>query len=323
MFKNRLINGAMNIFQRATGATVTAASAYTTADRWCGALGTTNLTLTQSATVPANTGFQNSLQVATSTTTTGVPLIEQRIEYVNVTDLFSGVTVSVSFWASQTAGTLMPLTVGLYYATAVNNFGTQTLAVVATQNTPTLTATLVNYTLTFVLTTSLGATQGLCLRFTTGSASAAGSTFLITGIQLEKGPSASPFEYRMYPAELALAQRYYYQMTNSSAYSAFGNMGVGVSTTNTWFSFSFPVSMHPTSVYSLSNSAVGTFQFIGAAGTGITVTTISGQTDSMAPNGAFIQIGAGAATITAGQGYVMRANNQAAGAAYIGFSAEL
>jgi hypothetical protein len=43
----------------------------------------------------------------------------------------------------------------------------------------------------------------------------------------------------------------------------------------------------------------------------------------MAPNGAFIQIGAGAATITAGQGYVMRANNQAAGAAYIGFSAEL
>lgn len=221
MFRNRLYNGGMSLWQRATAGTSTAASAYSTADRWCGALGTSGLTLAQSSTVPSGYPFSYSLQVATTTATASTPLIEQRIENVNIPDFVSGTNVTVSFWASQTAGTLMPLSVALYYATAVNSFGTQTLAVAAAQTTPTLTASLTYYVLTFTLNTSLGATNGLALRFTTGATASTG-TFLITGVQLEKGSVATPFEVRPYATELALCQRYYQQWGPTTGSQRFG-----------------------------------------------------------------------------------------------------
>ena len=324
-FKNRLINGSMNIWQRGTSGTATAASAYTTADRWCGALGTTNLTLTQSSTVPTGTGFQNSLQVATTTSTASTPLIEQRIEYVNVTDLISGTYVALSFWASQTSGTLMPLTVGLYYATAVNNFSTQTLAVASTQSTATLTASLVYYSVSFLLNTSLGATQGLCLRFTSG-ATASACTFLITGVQLEKGPLASPFEYRPYQTELALAQRYYYQLTSptaaaigaSSVFAVFGT-ATGITTTAFWLPLSLPVPMR-SNAYTLSNSAVSNFALIPTGST--TITSVAFQTDSFTPVSATLNfVGT---NITAGSSYLLRTNGLTGSTtAFIGVSAEL
>ena len=52
----------------------------------------------------------------------------------------------------------------------------------------------------------------------------AGATFYITGVQLEKGSTATSFDYRPYGTELALCQRYYVSTfsetlgTSSSAY---------------------------------------------------------------------------------------------------------
>ena len=43
------------------------------------------------------------------------------------------------------------------------------------------------------------------------------STFDITGVQLEVGPEATPFEHRSFGEELALCQRYYYKMQNGSS----------------------------------------------------------------------------------------------------------
>ena len=43
------------------------------------------------------------------------------------------------------------------------------------------------------------------------------STFDITGVQLEVGPEATPFEHRSFAEELALCQRYYYKMQNGSS----------------------------------------------------------------------------------------------------------
>jgi hypothetical protein len=325
-FRNRIINGAMNIWQRNTAAISTTTSVYTTADRWCGALGTSGLILSQWPGPIEAPQFPYAFQVITSTTTSGVPLVEQRIENQNITDFLNGTPVSVSFWVGQPTGTLMPLTVGLYYATAVNNFGTQTLAVAATQNTPTLTTANAYYSLSFTLTTSLGATNGLSLRFTTGGASATGSAFFLTGVQVEKGAFATPFEVRPYSTELALAQRYYYQLTSPTAaaqgsaavYAIFGT-ATGITTTAFWLPIQFPVPMR-TPNYTLSNSAVTNFQLLPTGTT--TITSVGFQTDSFTPVGATLNFVGTNIVPTAS--YIFRTNNLTGSTtAFFGFSCEL
>jgi len=325
-FRNRIINGAMNIWQRNTAAISTTTSVYTTADRWCGALGTSGLILSQWPGPIEAPQFPYAFQVITSTTTSGVPLVEQRIENQNIPDFLNGTPVSVSFWVGQPTGTLMPLTVGLYYATAVNNFGTQTLAVSATQNTPTLTVANAYYSLSFTLTTSLGATNGLSLRFTTGGASATGSAFFLTGVQVEKGAFATPFEVRPYSTELALAQRYYYQLTSPTAavqgsaavYAIFGT-ATGITTTAFWLPIQFPVPMR-TPNYTLSNSAVTNFQLLPTGTT--TITSVGFQTDSFTPVGATLNFVGTNIVPTAS--YIFRTNNLTGSTtAFFGFSCEL
>jgi hypothetical protein len=220
----------------------------------------------------------------------------------------------------------MPLTVGLYYATAVNNFGTQTLAVASTQNTPTLTAANVYYSLSFTLNTSLGATNGLALRFTTGSASALGSTFFITGVQVERGSIPTPFEVRPYATELALAQRYYYQLTSpttaqqgsSAVYSVFGT-ATGITTTAFWLPIQFPVPMRNAN-YTVTNSAVTNFQLLPTGST--TISGVGVQSDSFTPIGATLNFNG--TNITAGGSYIFRVNNlTGSNVAFFGFSCEL
>jgi hypothetical protein len=325
-FRNRLINGAMNIWQRNVASISTTTSVYTTADRWCGAIGTSGLILSQWPGPTEAPQFPYSLQVITSTATSGTPLVEQRIENQNIPDFLTGTPVTVSFYASQNYGTLIPLTVGLYYATAVNNFGTQTLAVAATQNTPTITASNVYYSLSFTLNTSLGATNGLALRFSTGGASAIGSTFLLTGVQVEKGAVPTPFEFRPYTTELALAQRYYYQLTSPTAavqgsaqvYAIFGT-ATGITTAAFWLPIQFPVTMR-TPNYTFSNSAVSNFQLLPTGTT--TITSVGLQTDSFTSVGATLNfVGT---NITVGGSYIFRTNNLSGSTtAFFGFSCEL
>jgi hypothetical protein len=325
-FRNRIINGGMSIWQRNTASISTTSGIYTTADRWCGALGTSGLILSQWPGPTEAPQFPYSLQVTTSTTTTGVPLVEQHVENLNIPELLNGTPVTVSFYAGQPYGTLMPLTVGLYYATVVNNFGTQTLAVSATQNTPTLTTANVYYSLSFTLTTSLGATNGLSLRFTTGGASAVGSTVLLTGVQLEKGSIATPFEVRPYATELALCQRYYYQLTSptaavqgtSAVYAIFGT-ATGITSTAFWLPIQFPVSMR-NPYYTFSNSAVSNFQLLPTGTT--TITSVGVQSDSYTPIGATLNFVGTNIVPTAS--YIFRTNNlTGSNVAFFGFSCEL
>jgi hypothetical protein len=280
--------------------------------------------LSRSATTVSR--FPYSLQAVTSTSTASTPLIEQRIEAVNVIDLVNGSTVTVSFYASQTSGTFMPLVVGLYYPTVLDTFSTQTLAVAAALTTTTLTGSLTYYTLTFTLTSGLVATNGLCLRFTTGTTASAG-TFLFTGVQLEKGSTASPYEIRPYGTELALCQRYYYQLTSAtpgapnptSIYSSFGT-ATGISSTGFWLPFTMPVPMRSLS-YTITTATAANFQLYN--GGSITVSTISAQTDSYTPTTLLLNCTVASGTTASGS-YILRANNlQSTSIAYIGVSAEL
>ena len=316
----------MSIWQRNTASITTTQGIYTTADRWCGALGTSGLLLSQWPGPTEAPQFPYSLQVTTSTAASGTPLIEQHIENLNIPDFLNGTPVTVSFWVGQSYGTLIPLTVGLYYATAVNNFGTQTLAVAATQNTPTLTVANAYYSLSFTLTSSLGATNGLSLRFTTGGASAIGSTFFLTGVQVEKGSVPTPFEIRPYATELALCQRYYYQLTSptaavqgsASVYAIFGT-ATGITTTAFWLPIQFPVPMR-TPNYTVSNSVVTNFQLLPTGAT--TITNVGVQSDSYTPIGATLNFVGTNIVPTAS--YIFRTNNLTGSTvAFFGFSCEL
>ena len=52
-----------------------------------------------------------------------------------------------------------------------------------------------------------------------------GATFYITGVQLEKGSTATSFDYRPYGTELQLCQRYYEVISNNGV--AYGNSAIG------------------------------------------------------------------------------------------------
>jgi hypothetical protein len=333
-WRNRIINGAMSIGQRTSNTSNTGPGQYSTVDRWCGALGTSGLTLTQCNISPAvSTGFINALQVSTTTTTASTPLIEQRIESSNILDIFAGNIVTVSFYASQTSGTLMSIVAGIYSPTTFNNFTNQTS--VGSYTTGILTASLAQYSSQITLATAGILTTtfngGLALRFTTG-ATATAATFLITGVQLEKGNLVTPFEIRPYSVELALCQRYYYQWTSTlgSIYpsSAGGNslsiVGTAVAQTanSIYMPVTLPVPMRTVN-YSLSNAAIGTSNFILLPGN-IPITSIAGLCNSYTPTSAFLNCTtSGTPSLTIAGSYMLAASNYNTPFSFIGISAEL
>jgi hypothetical protein len=198
--RNRIINGAMNIWQR--GTSVTTSGAYT-ADRWTEVSGNSNQH-TQSTDAPTDFGY--SMQII------GVGAnMNQRIESLNCQDL-SGQTITVSFWVKNTSGT-DGLILGLYYPNTADNFGslTQIGSNITISSNPSSSWT--QYTTTF---TSLpaGSKNGLSLylaRLGTGGVS---TTWYLTGVQLEVGSTATPFERRLYNQELANCQRYFQLMSS-------------------------------------------------------------------------------------------------------------
>jgi hypothetical protein len=99
-----------------------------------------------------------------------------------------------------------------------------------------------------------------------------GATFYITGVQLEKGSTATSFDYRPYGTELQLAQRYCYVVKDNG--SAIGGFGFGqvFSTTVGAISIPFPVTMRtmPSSI-----TTAGSFYVWNASGNAASVTSLA------------------------------------------------
>jgi len=285
-FKNRIINGAMVIDQRNAGASVTPVNGQYTLDRWVYSLAqTSKLTTQQSTTAP--TGFANSLLVTSSSAysvLTGDNFnVLQWIEGYNTADLAwgtaSAATVTLSFWVrSSLTGTFGGSIVNnnqnysypfSYTISAANTFEYKTITIAG----PTA-GTWSNTTTTRNIGVWIGLGAGASASGTAGTWAATGyynatgatsvvgtngATFYITGVQLEKGSTATSFDYRPYGTELALCQRYYFSVSGG-IYLAGKQDG-----TTLWVgSVSTPVSLRASP--SISSSAGGTTRLFTAAG---------------------------------------------------------
>jgi len=236
-FKNRIINGAMVIDQRNAGASVNPPANIATyvTDRFAfGVSQTSKLTAQQSSTAPV--GFVKSLLVTSSSAyTVGASesfLFNQRIEGFNIADLGWGTanakTITLSFWVRSSltgtfGGSLYSYSgdVSYPFVYTINSantweYETVTIAGPTTGTFPTDNSgsLVVNFSLGAGATVSgtAGSWSSTLYRSATGATSVvgtSGATFYITGVQLEKGSTATSFDYRPYGTELALCQRYY------------------------------------------------------------------------------------------------------------------
>jgi hypothetical protein len=235
-FKNRIINGAMVIDQRNAGASVTPNNSYTL-DRWLGVNSQTGkFTIQQNAgSVTPPAGFTNYLG-CTSTSAYSVASgdyfnIQQYIEGFNVSDLAwgaaSAATITMSFWVrSSLTGTFggalrndagnrsYPFT---YTISSANTWEQKSVTIAGDTSGTWLTTNGRGIAVSFGLgvgTTYSGtagawaATNYISATGATSVVGTNGATFYITGVQLEKGSTATAFDYRPYGTELALCQRY-------------------------------------------------------------------------------------------------------------------
>ena len=232
-FKNRIINPAMSIWQRGTSVTLTASTFTYTTDRWVGYTANTGTVVSRSTDVPAGNQFQYSARIQRPASNTGVNghVFQQIIESVNMYDL-AGQSVTFSFWAKAGAN-FSPSGGILYFAVNTGTVADQGsassvggwtgFAQPTTQVSAALTTTWTKYTVTGTVGSTALEMAAYFVWTPTGTAGADDSVY-ITGVQLEKGSTATSFDYRPYGTELRLCQRYY-QIVNYRAafYGAAGN----------------------------------------------------------------------------------------------------
>jgi hypothetical protein len=267
---NRIINGDMRIDQRNAGAavTVTAGSVFAV-DRFNVNVGASTGVIACQQVADAPSGFTNSLRLTISTAVTASAsqflFARQVIEGNNIADIGWGTAsaqaVTVSFWVKVS----IP---GNYSLFAINSAEDRsyvsTFTVSAANTWEFKTVTIPGDTSGTWLTNN---SNGIRFGFDLGSGSnfqgtanswnsgwkqrtsgtvnfcqTSGATFQFTGVQLEAGSVATPFERRDYGRELQMCQRYYWQGNISNGVAYF----YGLSADGMGPTCSFPVTMRAT-----------------------------------------------------------------------------
>jgi hypothetical protein len=234
--RNRIINGNMVVDQRNAGASVTInTTAPFVLDRWSGYSDLANMTGQRTqATVPV--GFTYALGVTVGTgaapSASQISRLEQRIEGYNFADLYWGVSsalpITLSFWVRSSvtgthSGSLVNSAATRSYPftftiSVANTWEYKTVSVTGDLTGTWLTDNSTGCKVIFNLGTgstylgTAGAWAAANYFGATGSvqlAATTGATFYITGVQLEVGTKATPYEMQIYSDQLAQCQRYY------------------------------------------------------------------------------------------------------------------
>ena len=269
--RNLIINGAMAISQRyGTSASNLGGSSVFSVDRFnCfGPSASSTSTGQQVTDTPA--GFKNSLKYTCGTglsvTSGDYAQIQQTLEGNNTAHLKWGTSdaqdIVVSFWVKSSLtgtfafniqnGDFSRSYVAQYQINAANTWEYKTIAVAgdtsgtwATDNTASLRV-MWDMGFGYGATSTVDAWQAGDVHYVSGNVKVnetSGATFYLTGVQLEVGDTATPFEHRSYGQELALCQRYYEQ----EKVEMWGQMrGGGYTDAYTSFQYKTPKRTFPT-----------------------------------------------------------------------------
>jgi hypothetical protein len=260
--KNRIINGQMVLDQRNAGASITPSTNGTMSlDRWkCGlntGLAPSKYSVQQSSVAPA--GFNNSVLITSTSAYTvqadDYSTFTQAIEGFNFADFGFGtanaqpLTISFQIRSSLTgtfAGFIQNNNADRSYPftftiSAANTWESKTVTVAGDISGTWVGAT--NSTgLLFGFNLGTGSNrQGTANTWNASNARTVsgvvnliatnGATMYITGVQLEKGSTATSFDYRPYGTELVLCQRYFERSYNiGAATGSFTNGFIGFNT---------------------------------------------------------------------------------------------
>ena len=233
--RNLIINGAMQVAQR--GTSFADLSGYGLDRFQVGSSDDGAVTVTQDTTVPSGEGFKNSMKFDVTTADTSLGAAQfyqffQKIEGQNVAHLMWGTSnaksVTLSFWCRSNK-------TGTYNVNFMNNAADRfnpndfTISSANTWEKKTITVSG-DTTGTWLTTNGIGLyviwNLALGSNFDDGTNGTWGSgdygtgnnvnwldstsnEFYITGVQLEVGEQATPFEHRSYGDELQRCQRYY------------------------------------------------------------------------------------------------------------------
>jgi hypothetical protein len=197
--RNRIINGAMDFWQR--GTSTTTSSVYL-ADRWQAQFPTGGTVSQETSSLP--TGSRYAWKYVASATNAFMQM-GQQIEYMNCIDL-QNTTVAISFMARSVTTNAGSTALTVRTRTIAGVDGACLFAGSNSDTAVTLTTTWTRYTVTRTLPSTFGS---LSLEFVLGNSHVSGDGIMLSQVQLEAGSVATPFERRSYGQELALCQRYY------------------------------------------------------------------------------------------------------------------
>ena len=240
-FKNLIINGAMQIAQRSTSVSSVTSGGYLTADRWSEGVTTQGTwTISVENDAPTGSGFRKSLKWL-CTTADASPAAGDNLQFLttlegqNLQQIKKGTAaaeqLTLSFWvksnvtgtyiaelydADNTRQTSKSYTVS---ASGVWEYKTITFAADTTgafDNDNALSLYVVfglgagsNFTSGTLQTSWATATTANRFVGQTNLASATSNYWQVTGIQLEVGDTATPFEFKPFEKDLEECQRYY------------------------------------------------------------------------------------------------------------------
>jgi len=207
--RNLLINGDMRVVQRGTTFTRSGSGwgYFGSMDRWAVYYGNTVFNQTTGI---IDGQYKHYARITNNGTAPDNYFIYQKIE--NGSRILSGKEITISFMAKSANST--PLRVrGRFFDHALESGSTDSGLKMFS-----LTPEWQKYSYTYTpVDTSTNLTRDFTIIIDTNGVNGLSDGYDITNVQLELGSVATEFEHRSYGEELALCQRYFYQMSSSGS----------------------------------------------------------------------------------------------------------